>query len=368
MLGIAQYNLIMYCVFFVFLLVCHVLMGKKKINLPRFFIACVLLQIINNLFLFVIHVDTSYIFRIIIVLDAYLLLSILLNTRALTRFAKNYTIVICIQALLAGIAFFLIFWGLLSPIFVFDEHNRDGLFFGITTALDVFGNVCRVSGFFDEPGALATWGMYALLINKLFFKNKWIEITLIISLLFTFSMAYFIQLALFLILFNLNKLKSLVLLLILLVPPIIIGINSLDQDDFIYKFTVGRFERGDSGELETNRDEMIEQAKPVFFKNPIFGVGEKATWKMGDLDDNPYETLAKDGIVGTFFLYLPFLFILKTSKKREVVFACIILMLGYLQRPLHSNLLQYLMLYVFMLLTYYYYGDKSQNINSDRLL
>ena len=64
--------------------------------------------------------------------------------------------------------------------------------------------------------------------------------------------------------------------------------------------------------------------------------------------DNPYEILAKDGIVGCFFTYLPIIFlVIKYLKKKEVMGAVIILSLNYLQRPFHMNEMHYLMLYLF---------------------
>ena len=55
----------------------------------------------------------------------------------------------------------------------------------------------RVNGFFDEPGAFAFWGMFALLFNKLMFDNKKLEIIIMVSLLFTFSAAYFVLLPIY---------------------------------------------------------------------------------------------------------------------------------------------------------------------------
>ena len=72
------------------------------------------------------------------------------------------------------------------------------------------------------------------------------------------------------------------------------------------------------------------------------------------MDDNPFEILAKDGIIGLVVTYLPLLVVLLKFSRRnkDVFFAGLILTAGYLQRPFHVNLLHNLMLYGFVILIY----------------
>ena len=59
--------------------------------------------------------------------------------------------------------------GLLEPLFQFIEMDgRPGYFYGLFTTNTVFGGFVRNAGFYDEPGALSNWGVFALLFNKLF--------------------------------------------------------------------------------------------------------------------------------------------------------------------------------------------------------
>ena len=95
---------------------------------------------------------------------------------------KTYDVWLVVQAISGTIGILLVLGGLLQPIFKFVEMDmRPGYFFGLFTTNTYFGGLVRNAGFYDEPGALAFWGIYALIINKMFVKNTKIEILLIIA-------------------------------------------------------------------------------------------------------------------------------------------------------------------------------------------
>ena len=52
--------------------------------------------------------------------------------------------------------------------------------------------ILRIAGFFDEPGTMAFFLVFALLINKVVFNSKKNEILILISGFFTFSLAFYI--------------------------------------------------------------------------------------------------------------------------------------------------------------------------------
>lgn len=113
-----------------------------------------------------------------------------------------------VQAVLGGIAFILFFVGALQPLIEFRLPDlRPSYFFGLTCSNAIVGNVMRPAGLFDEPGALAFWGVYCLLINKLVFDNKKIELLLIIGLMFTLSMAFYIEIVIYGLLFTQKAIK-----------------------------------------------------------------------------------------------------------------------------------------------------------------
>ena len=114
--------------------------------------------------------------------------------------------------------------------------------------------------------------------------------------------------------------------------------------------------------METNRDMSSEVAKKYFKEDPLMGQGytelvEKGTYFF----DNPYETLATSGVLGTFALYLPLLVILFKFRKQGAWQAVLVLAVGYLQRPFHIQYIHYLMMYLLFLMCYY--NNKSKQID-----
>ena len=90
-------------------------------------------------------------------------------------------------------------------------------------------------------------------------------------------------------------------------------------------------------------------------------MAQKKIEKTKYMGDNPYELLAKDGILGMLITYLPLLWCglsLRTYRKRKVLFGIFILMLGYMQRPFHVNMMHYMMLFSFMYMTLKYYNSR----------
>lgn len=162
----------------------------------------ILIQVFGWIFFSLIHMDTSYYTRIILLLTTFAILRIQQDEGGSLDFCKTYDVWLVVQAISGTIGILLVLGGLLQPIFKFVEMDmRPGYFFGLFTTNTYFGGLVRNAGFYDEPGALAFWGIYALIINKMFVKNTKIEILLIVGLISTMSVAYFIQLAIYLLVF-----------------------------------------------------------------------------------------------------------------------------------------------------------------------
>ena len=168
-------------------------------SMPTELIAIMALQCIGWFFYFVMFNDTSYFTRIFFIALTYIALTMLLWKNSVSRFLDINCKFLAIQGILGVIAFFLVFIGVLQPLISIATEDGYGSinFYGLTCSNAVFGNFMRVGGFFDEPGAFAYWGMFALLFNKLTVDNRKLEIVLIISLLFTFSAAYFVLLPIY---------------------------------------------------------------------------------------------------------------------------------------------------------------------------
>lgn len=316
---------------------------------------------IFNLLYGILHQDSSYLTRIIISLTAYFFIYSLIENNRFRSFIRANTIIITVQAVLAGIAFMLFMLGIISQLSSFvSVDNRECFSFGISFSNIILPPIARMSGYFDEPGALAFWGIYALLFNELYIKNKILEYCLIIGLLSTLSMAYFIQLAMYIMFFKITRLRTFLSFAIIF---IIIGLNTIkiQSNSELYKLTIERFERAGSG--NTSRTELTDLAYGYFIQSPVFGHGAKNIEAKEYIGDNPYELPAKDGIVGTFFTYLPLLLLFCGCKSIKVKFAIIILIAGYLQRPFHINLMHYMMLYSFFIVCDSKYGNKRFKLN-----
>lgn len=354
--------------------VCLFILNKLK-SLPKLFNQVVILQIFGWCLLFLVHRDGTYITRIAFICLAYTMLLLLHNSyRGINGFAKAYDKIMTIMGILGCLTFFLVLVFNISPIFSYiNDDGRPGWCYGLTCTNAILGNVIRYSGFFDEPGAMAFWGMYAIILNEIFFKNKFIEKILPIVLAFTFSLAFYIQYAVFFLLF---KIKTFGQILLMLLAVLIIGtcIKLTENSEYaiIYEMTLERLEYDEqAGTFKgNNRADLSVNAKRIFLSSPIIGKGPQIMTKVEGMGDNPYENLATDGILGTLVMYLPLLFILLMYNKKNIRYGVIVLMLGYLQRPFHTNLIHIFMLYLFTVLTimtytHSTYGKLYKNISNN---
>lgn len=326
------------------------LTGKRK--LPTSFSICVFVQIIIWLLFSLLHNDSSYITRIIFIVVTVLMLNGVNNTVGIRRCIGINNNVVCFQAVLGAIAFVLVMVGVLHPFFEYIQRDmRPAYFFGITCSNTMVGNLIRPAGLFDEPGALAAWGIYALIFNKLFFENKKLEYLLIGSLLFTLSLAYYVQLILYFFLFYSKNVKA-AIPVALIICVAMLYVNS-DPTSELYKLTLGRLDTfGNKGFEGTSRAAMTALSKQYFENSPWIGIGAQAVEKIGVYSsDNPYESLGRDGIIGTIAIYIPMLYVLFKKQNRYVFSAILVLAAGYLQRPFHLNIMHYTMMYIFCILT-----------------
>jgi len=328
---------------------------KVKVKMPSIIIAMLAVQLITWVLYFFIHQDGSYMTRGLFIVLTFFSLSILLSDGSIVRFTKCHNGIIATMAIVGIPAFFLYALGVIHPISYFENiDGREAAFFGLTCSNAFSAGICRVAGFFDEPGALAFWGIYALVINKLFFNNRKVEICLVVGLLTTLSAAYFVQLFLYLLLFYSRNIKQFLLFLIILIAVGYVTISQIGGNEQLAYMTTERFE---DGQIRSDRNEMTKETKKIFAESPMVGIGAKKLRQIGYFDDNPYEIPAKDGIIGFFTTYLPLLVLLIRygRKQRNLVFGIMILFAGYMQRPFHINELHYFMLYLFTLMAYLKY-------------
>ena len=336
---------------------------KKKKKLPKSFQYICVIQILFFIFLGIYHADSFYITRFALFVGmTYYSLRVINNSAGIILFAYVNNYWMSLQVIMGFLGFFLILAGVLHPIFEYTSDVYAGVdyFYGITTTNAIIGVIPRIAGYFDEPGAFAQWGVLALVLNKILKGSRKVEIILIIGLVVTFSLAYFLQLVLYIIVFYGFHIKKFVIWGVLLSVFGIILYNYIPEDSDLYYLTLRRIETN-NGSLETNRDDLAEAAKKEFLNSPIMGSGYSniVNSSKGDVFDNPYETLATSGIVGTFALYLPLLVVILKYRKNGVLGASLIFLAGYLQRPFHIQYIHYLMMYMFFLISYYLNTNKK---------
>lgn len=337
-----QFNyviLLLFCIIYLII--------KQSYNLNIVITNLIIIQILTWFFYYIIHSDTSYITRIFYLTLTFCLLKIQTLDKSYNLF-KIFDSWITLQVILGAIGMILVLVGVLKPLFTFTEMDgRPGYFFGIFTTNTYLGGLVRNAGFFDEPGALANWGIYALLINKIFVKNKIIEYPLIIGLLSTLSTAYYIQIILYLLFYYRKNSKSLIIsLLIIYIAMLIFASYNHEINDAIF----GRFEYStETGSFKgDNRSELFNRTWGIFKKYPIIGLGAEQlgidSWKIfgGFVGGNFFYNLAADGIIGFIITYLPLIFLFKKSTQdKNILFLSIILLVGFLQRPYDSTQLLY---------------------------
>lgn len=337
--------------FFIILTV-FVILAKSNLSvrLPSIIVCCMITQAIGWAVFYMLHNDTSYLSRNIFMFLSFTNLLMLVKLNSLGRFLSVNHWWMCIQSIGGAVAFVFVFVGFLQPLLVIlpDDH-RIISFYGITCSNSVVENFIRAGGFFDEPGALACWGIFCLLLNKLTFDNRKIELFMLISLIFTFSAAYFVLVTMYLVLFYATKLRNSIVYVSMAII-LMGGVFYILRDNEHFKYmTTERFE---DGQIRSKREIAEEAAKVVYNNHKIIGVGARNLERIGETtSDNPYEILAKDGIIGYIITYLPLVFlIVKYRTKSEVIFSSLILMASYMQRPFHINEMHYFMLYLFMLI------------------
>lgn len=289
---------------------------------------------------------------------AILLISLINSTCGLVFFFKKYNLWILIMAVLGVVTWFLVTFSNFEPISSapdLADHRliyNYGLTFTKTVTWTV--GVMRYAGFFDEPGHMAYWGLYAIIINRLFLKNKYFEYALIVALLFTFSMGFYLQIALYLLFFYSKKeniIRNIIFFIILL--GVINYTATLENSrlSMVYDMTIGRMNDlmlgiETTGAMEMdNRTEMMEKAREMFLSSPIFGARAEDDVYIGD---NIYALLAEYGIVGCLFILYPFIYLFRLAFKKhdnDLLKCAIIIVIGFAHRPFQIYVLYFFIIY-----------------------
>lgn len=329
--------------------ICVVYLATKGSGrLPSAIRNIIIVQAVTFLFYFLIHSDSSYLTRCFYLVVTTMLLMVQARRKEM-EFVDTYLGWLTVQAVMGAVGFVLVYAGVLHAFSTFREFDGHiGQFYGLftTTVDDASSGFLRVAGFFDEPGAFANWGVMALLFNKLFINNNKVEKLLIVGLISTLSMAFFIQLIMYVFFFYRNKLsKTFTYVVVFIGILTIIASVSPELDHAIF----GRFEvNEETGTLNgDNRTEHSIVCKKIWKTSPIVGVGGNNLINVGQqmgefVGANPYVFLASDGMLGQLVLWLPifYMFTLRRQNKK-FMYAAIIIFVGFLQRPYDPTQLMY---------------------------
>ena len=294
---------------------------------------------------------------------AALLIVFIDSKGGLVDFIKKYNTWIVIMAIAGTVTWVLVTFRGFEPFYVIpdraDTRPIANYLLTFTKSVDDTIGSIRYAGFFDEPGAMAYWGIFALIINKLFVKIQRLEIILIVCLLFTFSIGFYAQLLVYFILFYLKKRNigtTLVVLLGVGIFAFAVIQTEGTQYDAVYNRTYGRvlniLEGRDVANNTLgveNREEMTELAKKEFLNNPLFGTSRKDIY----ITDNIYEPLALYGIFGSLFVLSPFIFLFMWSLKNgdhNFLKANIVIWVGFAHRPFHNYVLYFFILYLIIVM------------------
>lgn len=329
--------------------------GAKR-NLPSQISIPIIITSAVWFFYYLFYDDSSYLTRVFLLIITYFFLSYLYKTNTFITFWKYNNRFILIQTILSTVVMILVGIGALTPIMSVLIGDKFVYFWGGCFSKTYIGNLIRPSGFLDEPGALAAWAMYAIVFNYAFVKDKILGRYLPFFTICTLSVAYYIQMGLFLVLKNVKKTHHLVPIA-LLVWLAITGINMTKGTDFdLYEKTIERFEIDkETGIAGNSRQSAMDNARKIFEHSPLVGIGSSNFGLVNNGDrqdrvaDNPYEILAKDGIIGYIISYLPLIMVLFINRRKEVLICLIILFAGYQQRPLHINFMHDMYIWSFLL-------------------
>lgn len=257
----------------------------------------------------------------------------------------------------------------IEPIITYQNHDNRNGYSWILTCTNTFyqfgsTRIIRYAGFFDEPGTLCFFVLYALLINKLLYQDKKTENILLFCPLMTFSIAHLILSSCYILFFKLKKIKHIIVTIIIGLI-VVFTINSTKGTPYyrVYQMTLGRLEITEDGIAGNNRAHLQDLAVEHFQDALLFGKG-KSYFEENNIfvGDNIAFVGAYYGIVGYPFIFLLFLYAFYLSlfnhgkfKFSPLIFKLnILLLMTYMQRPSVTNVMQSfsLLLYVFAIIEF----------------
>lgn len=350
------------------------LLANRKVVLGDVNILLILaIQAIFFLFAEIYHSDLAYVslsIRMIAIAVIYMFINTYIT---ISETAKSVLLVMAIIGVLGVIAFFAAATGHLEPVSALIKSNDDLLYnYILTFSNSVFVGLngmqfMRVSGFFEEPGALAYYLTYALIINKLLLDSRKFESVFVVSGLFTMSLAFFITALIYYSFFYINKrtYKRFLFVILLAISSIIYIEQIKDETPLartIYSITVDRLQFSDDGDgaviKGNDRVDSFRDGIKYIGEKPLLGYGFTSIFKDANFSNaSILSVIVVDGIIGFIFnfmhvLYLFVHILIGKNIHAKVLMAKIffILAINYLQRPHVNEIFSYLLVVIIVTL------------------
>ena len=325
---------------------------------------------------------------IALILSYLFFVNILNNINYIKLYVKFITFISAINT----IGYLLMSLGLLKPFSEFESgfSKSQDIFYNyiffvvqkkLLTELSSF-NLSRTCGYFDEPGTFGFFLTFAIVLYNLFFSEKskhiLIELILLITGLTTFSLGFYISIAIFYIAIKLdikavaNYIKNILfpkkkhiwyyflLIMLFALPPILISNEDITRYLQTEIFTRLEFTGDERIIAGNNRADGFTNGLSRFLERLWFGWGPGLAHKyfQGEFEFASLAgPLVQHGLIGTIFIiHLPFfrvLFQLISSAKKEFIIGGVILILNFMQRPFNFNS-PLILLGLFFIVDYYF--------------
>ncbi len=296
------------------------LLINQKIKFNRYILFISVPVIIYQFILFYVHDDSSYVGFLFALIMTYIIFCYGLTFIGLSRMANSFIYIMMTMLALSVIGSFLALIGILEPFSTFS--NPDGrvaynylLTFTNSQTITNGGSFIRAAGFFDEPGALAFFSFYAIVVNELYLKkNKLTAIIALSTVIATWSMGFVIIISLYFLFIKCRKLSGVVMLLLtiafLLMTFSYLKADSSPMSKRVLRLTIDRVVVNDNGSFQgDNRSHLLYRAAEEFANNPLIGAGRNGLRDGDYAGANVMAPFARDGIVGGLLYFSLYIFL-----------------------------------------------------------
>ena len=284
----------------------------------------------------------GFIFKFVFIIDALIIIRLYYDS--IVKWLNKVTI---FQLILINIGVIIIFLKLINitPVVFELDSGRNFYHYFITgasnTIIRYYNSILiRPTGFFEEPGAIALFLIWMLVLNEFTFKSRKMTYMIIFLGLILRSVAFIISIIFyFIIVLIIKKQLKLILVSILSLLLFIIVIRAIDSPHINYAInSIVKRTKIVDGRLGGDNRNMSGLLKYLDAKNIFFGIGNKNVRDLHHYHDAPTGAsatgfLLKNGIFGYIFLYLPFLYLFYLYRNDKRVFFFLIIAINLIQRP-----------------------------------